>query len=215
MLSLDAGGVLVHPDWRAVALLAATVGYDLDVERLAIAEHVVVAELDTPAGVLDDQRRWFEFMARVLRRGGLPEAAIPDLLSLLHAEHAKRVLWRSVPLEVPDVLAELRARGHRLAVLSNSNGRLRAMLDELDLSRWFDLILDSAVEGLEKPDPRFFGLLYERLDVPASAVLHVGDVFHIDVVGARAAGCRPLLLDKASLRTDWGVETVRALRDLL
>ena len=59
-------------------------------------------------------------------------------------------------------LEALRARGLRLVVVSNANGTLRAHLDRLDLTRRFDCVLDSADEGVEKPDPRFFEIALER-----------------------------------------------------
>ncbi len=58
------------------------------------------------------------------------------------------------------------------------------------------VILDSAVVGVAKPDPRIFHLALEALDVPADGtVLHVGDSLRYDVAGALAAGLQPVHMD--------------------
>jgi putative hydrolase of the HAD superfamily len=60
------------------------------------------------------------------------------------------------------------------------------------------VVLDSAVVGVSKPDPRIFALALDALGVPQSAsgtVVHVGDSLRYDVTGAIAAGVRPLHLD--------------------
>jgi putative hydrolase of the HAD superfamily len=57
------------------------------------------------------------------------------------------------------------------------------------------IVVDSAVAGFEKPDPRIFALALESLGVPAARAVHVGDTIFADVEGARAAGVRPLHLD--------------------
>jgi len=103
---------------------------------------------------------------------------------------------------VPPALAALRRRDLRLVVVSNSNGTLRAKLARLGLLSAFDLVMDSFELGVEKPDPAIFTLALERLGTRAASTLHVGDFFHIDVVGARAAGLQAWLIDGAGLYAD-------------
>ena len=103
---------------------------------------------------------------------------------------------------MPGALAGLRRLGLRLAVVSNSNGTLRAKLARLGLDASFDLMIDSCEVGVEKPDPGIFTLALERLGVSAGAALHVGDFYHIDVVGARAAGVDAWLIDAGGLYAD-------------
>jgi FMN phosphatase YigB (HAD superfamily) len=52
----------------------------------------------------------------------------------------------------------------------------------------FELVFDSALVGLSKPDPALYALARERLRLPAAAILHVGDSWERDVVPARAVG---------------------------
>ncbi|HET8645942.1 MAG TPA: HAD-IA family hydrolase, partial [Vicinamibacteria bacterium] len=116
-----------------------------------------------------------------------------------HEYHREHNLWESVPGEVPVALAALKRMGLPLVVASNANGTVRAKLERLDLARWFDLVIDSQELGVEKPDPALFAFALDRLGVTADTTVHVGDFFHIDVVGARAAGLHAWLLDPAGL----------------
>ena len=111
-------------------------------------------------------------------------------------------------------LARFRARGLRLAVVSNANGTVGALFDRLELTPFFDAVLDSAVEGVEKPDPRLFLLALERLGALPGEAVHVGDFYSVDVVGARAAGIRPILLDELGLYPDADCPRVRSLAEL-
>ena len=62
------------------------------------------------------------------------------------------------------------------------------------------VIVDSAVVGVAKPDPRIFGFALDALGVPAGhTVLHVGDSLRYDVAGALAAGLRPVHMDPYQL----------------
>ena len=103
----------------------------------------------------------------------------------------------------PDVVPALRAfreRGLRLVVVSNANGRLRHLFDRLDLTQWFDALLDSHEWGVEKPDPRLFHLALAESGAVAERTVHVGDLYHVDVAGARQAGLAgAVLYDVADL----------------
>jgi putative hydrolase of the HAD superfamily len=88
-----------------------------------------------------------------------------------------------------------RARGVKVAVISNSEGKLDGLFVDLGLRGHFDLVVDSALVGVEKPDPRIFAVALETLGVPADRALHLGDLYATDIVGARAAGLRCALVD--------------------
>ena len=83
------------------------------------------------------------------------------------------------------------------------------------MSRRFDHVLDSADEGVEKPDPRFFEIALRRSGAAKETTIHVGDLYDIDVVGARSAGLRAVLLDEADLRPDADCPRVRTLGALV
>ena len=106
-------------------------------------------------------------------------------------------LWTVAVPEAGTVLEALRGRGLRLAVVSNSNGTAADLLEAAGLAAQLDVIVDSAIVGVEKPDPRIFHHAAAALGVRPEEAVHVGDLYSVDVLGARAAGCRAILLDPA------------------
>ncbi len=214
---LDAGGVLVNPNWIRVSDALAEHGIQVSAPALAAAEPQAKRRLDigdTIRATNDQQRGWTYFNLV------LTEAAIPlsektaAALAELHTYHQLQNLWETVPDEVRPALASLRARGLRLVVVSNANGTLHRLFDRLGLTSAFDAVFDSYDEGIEKPDPRFFQVALERSGATADTTVHVGDLYHVDVVGARSAAITPVLLDVADLYSDCDCRRIRALAEL-
>ena len=108
-----------------------------------------------------------------------------------------------------------RAHGLKLVVVSNANGTLRAHMDRIDLSSHVDIVIDSHDEGVEKPDPRLFRIALDRAAARPESTIHVGDLYQVDVVGARAAGLRAVLLDETNLRPDADCDRVASLDELV
>lgn len=92
------------------------------------------------------------------------------------------------------MLAGLRRRGLKLAVISNWDQRLPLLLERLGLAELFDTFAISAIVGAEKPHPRIFETALAALGVAADRALHVGDSRRDDVEGAQGVGMRALLL---------------------
>jgi len=201
-LFLDAGGVLVTPNWHRVSQTMGRHGVEAPPERLAAAEPFAKRELDTPEGVStsnDDRRGWLYFHL-VLDHAGIARSVKTDAALLeLRTYHGAHNLWESVPEDVAEALPRFRRLGLGLVVVSNANGTVRAKLERLGLAPHFDLILDSQEEGVEKPDPRFFEIALERSGARRESTLHAGDLYEVDVVGARAAGLRAVLVDRGGL----------------
>ena len=220
-LFLDAGGVLVNPDWQRVSEALGGHGVAVSPEVLAAAEPRAKRALDTAAVVpaTNDAGRGWLYFDLVLSQAGVPrsgatEAALADL----HAYHSRFNLWQSVPEDVRPSLARFRGAGLRLVVVSNSNGTLQGLFDRLGLTRFFDHLFDSHLEKIEKPDPRFFTLALERSGSRAERTVHVGDLYHVDVAGARSAGLEAVLLDAGGLYPEADcprVPTLGALADAL
>ena len=115
--------------------------------------------------------------------------------SVILREHRASNAWRRVGAGVRESLERLRAAGFELAVVSNSEGTIEQMLVEVGLRPLLDAVVDSAVVGFTKPDPRIFAVALDRLGVAAADALMVGDSPSADVDGAHAAGLRAALLD--------------------
>jgi putative hydrolase of the HAD superfamily len=214
---LDAGGVLVHPNWHRVALTLARHGIAADAGRLAAVEPSVRRELDTASGIrtTTDRSRGEAYFNRVFTLAGVTVGpALEPARAELAAYHAEHNLWEHVPEDTLPALERLSSGGRRLAVVSNSNGTVRAKLRRLGLSRFFEAIVDSLEEGVEKPDPRIFALTLDRMGARAETTIHVGDLYHVDVVGAHAAGLRAVLVDPHGLYLDQDALRVPSLTAL-
>jgi putative hydrolase of the HAD superfamily len=99
-------------------------------------------------------------------------------------------------------------------VVSNADGRAAAVLRAAGLADGVDAIVDSHLEGVEKPDAEIFRRALTRIDAPAARSVFVGDIVSIDVVGARNAGLRPILIDTAAAYPDVAIERIERLADL-
>jgi putative hydrolase of the HAD superfamily len=192
-------------------------GVAVPAAALAAAEPRAKRELDTRERVRagrDEARGWLYFDL-VLAMAGVPRSERTQAaLAELREYHAAHNLWESIPEEVPGALARFRALGLRLVVVSNANGTVRAKLARLGLAPHFDLVVDSQEEGVEKPDPRLFEVALARAEARPAATLHVGDLYEVDVVGARAAGLQAALVDRGWLYEGVDCHRVPTLREL-
>lgn len=216
---LDAGGVLVHPNWTRVAEALARQGIVTTAQALLASEPQAKREMDLGSLMArtDDRRRGWIYFESVLRHAGLEvtEAAAAALAEV-RAYHDVHNVWEHVPNEVVPTLTALRALGLRLVVVSNANGLVRALFDRVGLTAYVDHLLDSHEWGVEKPDPRLFHLALAHSGAQAARTLHIGDFFHIDVVGARAAGlAEAVLFDAADLYGDADCPRIHRLESLV
>lgn len=217
-LFLDAGGVLVHPNWDRVADTLRRHGVDASADALRAAEPHAKRVIDegTHIGRTTDAQRAWLYMDLVFERAGVTPSPDTDAaLAELAAYHADQNLWEHVPEDVVPALEELRAIVPKLVVVSNANGVLHKMLDRVGLAPYFDVICDSCIERVEKPDPRYFHIALERSGSRADSTTHVGDLYHVDVVGARRAGLDAVLLDSANLYEDADCVRVHTLAQLV
>jgi putative hydrolase of the HAD superfamily len=149
------------------------------------------------------------------------EAALPDRargaldMEELEAAMVTALRFRPYP-EVPAVLADLRARGLRLVVVSNWDASLHDQLAADGLAACLHGIVSSAEVGASKPAPDAFARGLTLARVSAEEAVHVGDRVEEDVEGARAAGIAPVLVVREGEppAVDPPVWTVRSLREL-
>ena len=216
---LDAGGVLCHPCWNRVADALVRHGARVTAAALTTAEQQATRALDTAdvTARTDDRARGWLYFNLVLQHAGVEQnAGTAAALLELREYHKVENLWEHVEPDIVPALAALKARGLRLVVVSNANGRLRHLFDRIDLARWFDYLLDSHEWGVEKPDPRLFQLALEHSRADAAHTVHVGDLYHVDVIGARRAGLREAVLyDMAGLYDDVDCPRVSSLGALV
>ncbi len=135
-----------------------------------------------------------------------------ELTPVLRGPGKTERLWSWLIPGVPEALERLAEAGLRLAVVSNSDGSVEASLVGRGLRDHFHAVMDSFVVGHEKPDPRIFEHALAACEADPSRTVHVGDLYAADVVGARAAGVHPVLLDPFD---DWAVDDCVRLPDIV
>jgi HAD superfamily hydrolase (TIGR01662 family) len=214
----DAGGTLIYLDRRFLIERLAGHGLDVDDATFIAADrdatrHAV--ELMRTGQAVDDTSRWRAYGRRLLRTLGCGPITTMRVGRAIRARHAEGLLWSHIEPGTPETLRTLRARGYRLAVVSNADGRVASFLEHAGLDACFDEIIDSSEVGVEKPDPGIFRIACERVGVEPAHAVHIGDILEIDVVGARAAGVHPILFDPHDAFPDPDCDRIRAIPDLL
>jgi putative hydrolase of the HAD superfamily len=207
----DAGGTLIHPDppveeiyAREFSSTTAARFSSADLSRaLTQTWSEVHAESrdDRYGGVRGEAEFWRAFLNRV--RGLLDGGVVsPEIFARLAAHFRDPASW-AVFEDVRGTLAALESRGMPMAVVSNWDSSLPALLEKLGLARYFRVVSVSAIEGTGKPSPEIFRRTCDRLEISAVEVLHVGDSLAEDYDGARAAGLEARLLDREGRHADF------------
>jgi len=215
---LDAGGVLITPNWPRTAASLARQGIDVPPGDLAREEPIVKKALDVAPTVraTSDRQRAYAYFDRILLRLGIPVSPATDAaLAEVAAFNDDDGAWDVVTPGAEEALGRLRAAGLRIVIVSNSNGRVRHILRRVGLEPLVDVVIDSHEEGVEKPDPRIFEIALRTSGADRGATIHCGDIYHVDVTGARAAGLPAVLLDAAGLYADADCPRVASLTEFV
>ncbi|HEY9015487.1 MAG TPA: HAD-IA family hydrolase [Gemmatimonadales bacterium] len=206
----DAGNTLVFLDYvRLAEGVGAALGLPLTSEGLT--RHISAATQAMEQSRGTDRARATAYLEALFQLGGVPSSRLPEVHACLSRMHRERNLWSSVAPGVKESLQRLRSAGLRLGVVSNSDGRVEEALRAAGLREYFDAVIDSTLVGVEKPDPRIFQAALESLGVAPEEALYVGDLYEVDVLGARAAGMEAVLLgsdtaDQVRCRTTASIE---------
>jgi putative hydrolase of the HAD superfamily len=210
----DAGNTLVFLDYARLAEGVSTaLGLSLTGEGLARHASAAARAMERAAGT--DQERAATYLETLFLLGGVPAPRLREVRDCLGRMHGERHLWSAVAERSGESLARLRAAGLRLGVVSNSDGRVEQALQAAGLREYFDVVLDSALVGVEKPDPRIFQAALAALGVAPEEALYVGDLYEIDVLGARAAGIQAVLLGQPESGSPPDCRTVASIEDLV
>ena len=206
LLSLDAGNTVIFLDHARLAEVVSRHGLKTDAATLIRTEGAAkrrhakgglaeMVDLPWPHRDAPGARGWGAMVATIAVEAGLPEAAVAPFLEDAWQVHSARNFWDLVPKGFGDAIERARRHGVQIVLVSNSEGMLAELFTELGIVEHFDLLLDSGIIGLEKPDPRFFEVALKKLRVPPEEALHLGDMYSTDIVGARAAKMRAALID--------------------
>jgi putative hydrolase of the HAD superfamily len=204
----DAGNTLVRIDYAAIAGALAARGVRTTPEHLMRAEWKARVRLDadvfaTGEVVSTEARATHNrYLAYVLEGVGVTDPALVDAMDEWRRGHNQPLgLWTAPEPDAAPALRLARESGLRTGVISNSNGMIKRILTRLELLPLVDFALDSSEEGVEKPQPAIFERALARAGVVAAEAAYVGDLYSIDVLGARRVGLRAVLLDPGGC---WG-----------
>ena len=118
-----------------------------------------------------------------------------DLATVLHLPGQSHRLWSRLLPGVRETLETLHRAGLPVVVVSNSDGSAAGIVHRQGLSGFVAGVVDSHVIGIEKPDRGIFDHALSLVGASPGDVLHVGDIYDVDVVGARGAGLHAMLID--------------------
>lgn len=214
----DAGGTLIHLDSSYICdAVSSELSVELFADNFRKAQFLGmrrVAEL-VAAGAGSTETLKREFYSTLLPEAGVPKeqlaAAVECVLRLAQSE----MLWRQSDETTAAALTALKARGLILGVVSNSDGRIESAFEQAGLANYFDFFIDSFHVGIEKPAPGIFRLATDRAGVAPSEAAYVGDLYWVDVVGARNAGLLPILYDPFDLNSKADCMSIRSIEELL
>lgn len=219
-IAFDAVGTLIHPDPPAAEIYAAVgqrFGSRLDARAIGVRFRQAFArqeQKDRAAGLRTDERReierWRDIVAEVLDDVNVAEACF----AVLYEHFAQPWAWRT-SAGAASVLAQLGARGFRLALASNYDQRLRRVVAGMPEFAAIEHLVISSEVGWRKPAPQFFAALCRNLELPARDVLLVGDDRDNDFEGGMAAGLQTLLFDRCGRSLDLGPRRIGTLEELL
>lgn len=125
----------------------------------------------------------------------------------LYEEFRHARSWKLLPDVIP-TLEALAGLGVDLGIVSNWDERLRPLLAELRLDRYFTCFAISCEAGFAKPSPVIFQEALRQLGCPAAAVLHVGDALREDFAGAMSAGLAALHLRRDAPSLDLQIRSL-------
>ena len=205
VILFDAGGTLLLQDPDEIGRL---LGTHIDPDAAHRAHYHAMAEY-SDLRIQGEDLGWDWWLERYFTLLGVPD---PHLAGE-RIRHGYG-LWNLALDGAGEAVSELRERGVRVAVVSNSDGSVRESLAAAGLADEFEFVIDSHLVGVSKPDPAIFRAALDRLDVEPEDAWYVGDsVFH-DVRGAKAASlARAFLVDPYQLGPD-NVERMESVGDL-
>lgn len=199
LLCLDAGNVVIFLDHARMARMVP--GSDektiirVEGEAKKLAETGELVDVEWKFKEKPGAPGWGRMVGTIAHLAGLPRDRVPTFLDAAWEDHVKLNLWCVVPQGFGESIDAMRAKGVKVALISNSEGMLDALFVQLGIRDHFDLLVDSGVAGVEKPDAKIFEIALNEFEADRSRTLHLGDTFTTDILGAQNAGIRYALID--------------------
>jgi putative hydrolase of the HAD superfamily len=185
-------------------------GLTLDPDRYVEARVGSIEKLNRERDLVHDEQVWIAFTEEiVLGMGGDPSGARACAIDMVREweRHENFTLYE----DALPVLADLRARGIRIGLVTNGQRDLEEFVRHHRLE--VDAMVGSRAHGRIKPHPSIFVAALRQLEVAPGDAAMVGDSYEDDIEGARALGMRAIYLDREGLRPDEAdrIDTLLAL----
>lgn len=220
---LDVGGVFLLPSREHIRSALSQVGHTVASDDAIDRAHYVSARV-FPMDLEGEEFMgpyWHEYLEVYATTLEVPEDRVPEAVEHLRNEYVTGGLWSYEIEGAREGFRHLEKTGVTVGIVSNSDGTIGARLHEMEICQVgpgpgvdVHCLIDSGQVGVEKPDPRIFEIALDSLDLPPEEIWYVGDTPAFDVVGARRAGLRPILMDPFDVNGDFGVPCVRSLGEV-
>ena len=218
----DAGNTLlrVHPSVGAVYAEAAS-RYGADLSAEAVEESFKKMWMRTGPLVSNEghrltyekERDWWRFIVSEVFRDHIQFQNFDAFFDYLFERFAQSESWRLYD-EVLHVLQDLKQRELHLGIISNWDSRLPSLLDQLDISKYFETVVVSSLVGYEKPHRAIFEIALQQSGLGCAEVIYIGDDPVLDYQAARGVGIRAFHLDRYK-KFDPHEDTIGSLKDVL
>jgi HAD superfamily hydrolase (TIGR01509 family) len=206
----DVGNTLLFPN-RARILAPLPADRHPSLEQWQALERRTKQEFDRGMmGGKVDHSFWWTFHTYLLQGLNALDDGIRDHLIENTQQSAN---WDQILPGTRDALERLR-QDYGLAVISNADGKIDAVLRRCGIADCFESITDSGIVGQEKPHPAIFKAALQAMKAEPADSLYVGDVYSIDHVGARNAGMQAVLFDVAGAYRELEFPRVESLAGL-
>ena len=201
--------------------IASRYGVEINWERFETAQESLFADTavfdPTTYSLMESLMTTVKRECEFMRELGVHEYAEQMAWELLQSGH---FLFASdsgaLYSDVIPTLQHLQDSGFKLAIVSNWDSPLNPLTERLGIAEYFDAIVashDVRVRS-EKPDSHIFNYALAAIGTSAEEVVHVGDTYKADIVGAQGVGIRPILLDRDGTQAGRWHETIQSLSEL-
>ena len=197
----DVDFTLIHPGPRfqgvGYASSCAAYGIDVDVAQFDAAVAGASGLLESPDQLYDDGL-FVRYTSRIIELMG---GSGPDVTTVARAIYEDWAEHRHFELydDVPGTLVALKSLGFQIGLISNSHRPLDSFGSHFELDGLISATVSSSDHGFLKPHPSIFQAALRLMQVRPEEAVMVGDSFSHDIVGARQAGMRGILLARREL----------------
>lgn len=157
---------------------------------------------------------YLEYQRVVLKEAGIPaeEKTVLKLLGMMQQAHMDLMLYD----DVLPVLTDLKKRGLVTGLISNIEKNMDEAISKMGIASRLDVVVTSLDAGAAKPQPEIFQYAMNKANVIPAESIYIGDQYQVDMAGAKAAGMKGILLDRAGYyREQLDCPRIKSLKEVI